>query len=230
MNRREVFFIADDFGWSRDVNAAILDCHRTGALHGASLMMGQSGTADAVALAQANPRLQIGWHLHLCNSQPLTRPEWPWGRSYSRAGWSIGLSPASWRLMRRELAEQWKQFLATGLPCAFINAHHHLHVHPLVFRELRRIVPADWPAWWRLGRPMRFGSGAKEWWDHLVADCHRRSPWPSSDTFWGVDRLYAMNAAEIRAAIAALPPGRHEFMFHPRTVGDPDGVALRELR
>jgi len=80
MNGREVFFIADDFGMSPEANRAIIHAHRHGALHGASLMMGQPATQDAVRLAQENPSLQMGWHLHLCDSQPITRSAWPWGR------------------------------------------------------------------------------------------------------------------------------------------------------
>src|SRR6266481_4753194 len=81
MNGREVLFIADDFGMNPEVNRAIVHAHRHGALHGASLMMGQPATEDAVQLAQDNPDLQVGWHLHLCDSQPITRNVWPWGKS-----------------------------------------------------------------------------------------------------------------------------------------------------
>src|SRR5260221_5042024 len=91
MNGREVLFIADDFGMSPEVNRAILHAHRHGVLHGASLMMRQPATEDAVRLARDNPGLQVGWHLHLCDSQPITRDAWSWGNSHSRAGWAIGL-------------------------------------------------------------------------------------------------------------------------------------------
>src|ERR1700690_3267244 len=78
MNGREVFFIADDFGMSPEVNRAIIHAHRHGVLHGASLMMGQPATEDAVRLARDNPSLQVGWHLHLCDSQPITCSAWSW--------------------------------------------------------------------------------------------------------------------------------------------------------
>jgi predicted glycoside hydrolase/deacetylase ChbG (UPF0249 family) len=204
---REVFFIADDFGISRSANAAIIRAHREGALHGASLMMGQPATADAVALAHETPTLQIGWHLHLSDSAPVTVPAWPWGKSHWRAGFAIAVSPA---LMRREVAAQWELFRATGLRCAFVNSHHHLHVHPMVFAELLRVLPADFDGWIRRGWPCRF----------------RRS-----DSLWGVHRLYRMNAGEVRAAMAKLPVGLHEFLFHPRNVEhDLDFKALMELK
>ena len=79
-------FIADDFGLDEATNLAILRAHCAGALHGASLMLGQPGTDHAVALAREHPTLLIGWHLHLCDSRPATRSAWPWGASPGRAG------------------------------------------------------------------------------------------------------------------------------------------------
>ncbi len=204
---REILFIADDFGLSREANAAIVRAHREGALHGASLMMGQPATDDAVQLAKETPTLQVGWHLHLCDSRPVTAPAWPWGRSHWRAGFGIAFSPG---LMRREVRAQWELFRATGLRCAFVNSHHHLHAHPMVFAELLRVLPADFDGWIRRGWPCRF----------------RRS-----DTLWGVHRTHRMDAAEVRAAMAKLPAGLHEFLFHPRAVDrDRDFAALMELK
>ncbi len=204
---REILFIADDFGLSREANAAIVRAHREGALHGASLMMGQPATDDAVRLAKQTPTLQVGWHLHLCDSRPVTTPAWPWGRSPWRAGVAMACSPG---LMRREVRAQWELFRATGLRCAFVNSHHHLHVHPMVFAELLRVLPADFDGWIRRGWPCRF----------------RRS-----DTLWGVHRTYRMDAAEVRRAMEKLPAGLHEFLFHPRGVDhDRDFAALMELK
>jgi predicted glycoside hydrolase/deacetylase ChbG (UPF0249 family) len=206
---REVFFIADDFGITREANAAIVRAHREGALHGASLMMGQPATADAVALPKQTPTLQVGWHLHLSDSQPVTCATWPWGKSHWHAGFAIAFSPA---LMRREVAAQWEQFQATGLRCAFVNSHHHLHAHPFVFAELLKVLPADFGGWIRRGG----------WW---------RGPFRVSDTLWGVHRTFRMNAAEVRAETTKLPAGLHEFLFHPRNVEhDCDFQALMELK
>jgi hypothetical protein len=46
---------------------------------------------------------------------------------------------------------------------------------------------------------------------------------------WGLDRLFRMDAREIRAAIDLLPDGFHEFMFHPRTRTCPDSLCLLAL-
>lgn len=233
---KEVVFIADDLGLSPEINDAILHAHRAGRLDGAALMMGQLGTDDAVQLARETPTLQVGWHLHLTDSTPTTAPRWPWGASPARAGWAIGLFPSAQRLIEREVERQWELFAATGLPCAFVNSHHHLHAHPLVYRAMRRVVGVRFDGWLRQGRPRYFSprvaSGAvTALADRLFFARRRRlSPWRSTDTLWGLDRLFRMNADEVRAALAAIPDGFHEFMFHPRTRTCPDTLCLLALK
>ena len=145
----EVVFIADDFGVSDRVNEAIVHAHREGVLTGACLMLGQPATVEAVSLAREHPSLQVGWHMHLTDSRPMTRPEWPWGRSPAKAGFAIGLSAGMRELARREIECQWEAFQATGLPCHFVNAHHHLHVHPWVRRVLMETLPKGFEGWVR---------------------------------------------------------------------------------
>jgi predicted glycoside hydrolase/deacetylase ChbG (UPF0249 family) len=235
---REIAFIADDFGMSPEINDAICHAHEAGVLTGATLMMAQRGTDDAVARARALPSLQIGWHLHLNDSLPATTDRWPWGASPARAGVSIGLFPAARALMRREVARQWELFQATGLPCRFLTSHHHLHAHPLVWRAMLEVVGPQAETWVRLGEPrwfsapppagLRLGHAAGEYFQRK----HRRlSPWRASDTLWGLDRIFHMKADEVRAALATLPSGGlHEFLFHPRTRSCPDTRCLLELK
>jgi len=231
---KEVIFVADDLGMSPTVNDAILHAHLSGQLTAASLMMAQPGTEAAVAMARENPSLQIGWHLHLNDSLPATTDRWPWGASPVKAGFAIGLSPSARRLMRREVAAQWELFQRTGLECRFINSHHHLHAHPFVYRALLETVGPRFGGWIRLGRPRLFGHASTPLlWrtlDALYLDRRRESsPWRSTDTLWGIDRVFRMDAAEVRGTLATLPDGFHEFLFHPRTRSCPDTLCLLEL-
>jgi predicted glycoside hydrolase/deacetylase ChbG (UPF0249 family) len=233
--RKQIIFVADDFGMNPEINEAILHAHRSGNLHAAALMMGQAGTTDAVAKARENPQLQIGWHLHLNDSRPVTLPSWPWGSSPARAGVIISLSQNAQAIMRGEIARQWELFQKTGLPCQFVNCHHHLHAHPAVHQALVEIVGADFKGWIRLGRVRSFDpAGSFFSTSRLVDICFKRlrklSTWRSADTLWGLNRLFAMDANEVRKIIATLPEGFHEFLFHPRTLSCPDTQCLLELR
>ncbi|HRI14473.1 MAG TPA: ChbG/HpnK family deacetylase, partial [Verrucomicrobiota bacterium] len=233
---RQIAYIADDFGRSPAINAAIIRAHCEGALTGASLMVGQPASDEAVALARTNPQLEVGWHLHLCDSQPTTVPTWPWGESPFRAGVKLGASTAARDLTQSEIQNQWRLFEATGLPCRFVNSHHHLHLHPLVLGEIRRTIGDDfagwlrgfdfrlWDRWHAGGRIIRLAGQL------LARTLSRRWPGECSRTVWGLDRLYRMNASEILSVIPRLPDGRHEFVFHPgAATPDSDLRTLLEL-
>ena len=233
---KEVVFVADDLGLTEEVNDAIVHAHRAGRLDGAALMMGQPGTEQAVRLARELPALQIGWHLHLTDSRPVTTARWPWGASPARAGWAIGLSSSARHLMENEVARQWELFQATGLRCAFVNSHHHLHAHPFVYRAMRRVIGGRFSGWLRAGRPRFFppagpGAAALALSDRLFFGRRRRlSPWRTTDSLWGLDRLFRMDAREVRSAVASSPDGFHEFLFHPRTRTCPDTLCLLALQ
>lgn len=216
------------------INEAVLHAYVSGGLHAAALMMAQPGTKEAVAMARAHPHLQTGWHLHLNDSFPATLERWPWGASPARAGISIGLSRNSRELMRREVLRQWELFRETGLPCHFVNSHHHLHAHPAVYQTLAEVLGADFNGWIRLGRVRFFRPVLQFFSKSLLVDAflqreRRLSIWRSTDTLWGLDRLFAMKPDEVRAAISALPEGFHEFLFHPRTLSCTDTQCLLEL-
>jgi predicted glycoside hydrolase/deacetylase ChbG (UPF0249 family) len=232
---KEVIFVADDLGMSPQINDAIFHAHRSGQLTAAALMMAQPGTADAIEMARANPSLRIGWHLHLNNSLPATTDRWPWGNSPARAGVAIGLSAHARSLMRREVAAQWELFQRTGLECDFINSHHHLHTHPFVYSALLKTVGSQFHGWIRLGQARTFARTKPPLlWRALdalyLAPRRKSSRWRSTDTLWGVDRSFRMDAAEVRATLATLPDGFHEFLFHPRTRSCPDTLCLLNLR
>lgn len=233
--KKEVILVADDLGMNAEINKAILHSHVSGGLNAAALMMGQTGTEEAVAMACAHPNLQVGWHLHLNDSIPTTMAEWPWGASPARAGLSIQFSKKSGEIMRREVARQWELFQETGLPCRFVNSHHHLHAHPAIYQALVETLGPDFKGWIRLGRIRNFSPAPSFPSSSFLVNgffkrARKLSTWRSTDTLWGLDRLFAMNAREVRAAISALPDGFHEFLFHPRTLSCPDTQCLLELK
>lgn len=144
--------------------------------------------------------------------------------------------PAGRRLMRSEIEAQWELFQKSGIECSFVNAHHHLHVHPSVYSELMRVLPKEFHGWIRMGQPRFFNGNRGLFESGIISNWvrffrRRKSRLPFSDTLWGVDRLFRMNAGEVASAIRGLQSGLHEFMFHPRRVdSDPDFSALLELK
>lgn len=230
---RQVAFIADDFGRDAPTNDAVIRSHLNGALDGASLMLGQPGTEEAIELARLHPTLRVGWHIHLCDSRPVSLAQWPWGSSPLKAGLLLVFY---YRGIRSEMSAQWARFRASEIPASFMNSHHHLHAHPVVMSVLRDLLPRPFGGWLR-------GFNIRAFSRHLPLHARvlrvagtrtlaRSNPlFQCSDSTWGLDRLFAMDAQEIANVLPRLGPGLHEFVFHPRrTSADADFTALQELR
>src|SRR5437763_15681833 len=62
---------ADDFGFTRGVNAGILRASESGILTSTTLMANGDAFGEAVAMARANPRLGGGIHLVAVGGRPL---------------------------------------------------------------------------------------------------------------------------------------------------------------
>lgn len=228
---RQVIFTADDFGRDAPTNEAIIQSHAGGALRAASLMMGQPGTDGAIKLALENPSLVVGWHAHVCDASPVTGNPAPLASSPLLTGLAMALYG---RRIRAELKGQWALFMASGLPCAFINSHHHLHAHPVVLSFIANAIH-DAPGAWVRAFNIRSFSGHLPAHAQMLRFFGRRTlaALPSSvlrsTTTWGLDRTFAMNAQEIAAVLPGLGPGLHEFIFHPRQKNDRDSQALANL-
>jgi hopanoid biosynthesis associated protein HpnK len=142
---RRLIVNADDFGRTATINAAIIRAHREGILTSASLMVNEPGCAEAVALAQENPKLGVGLHLAVCCGRSALPSEKVPGlvnasaqfRAHPvRAGAAYFFQKSLRAQLRAEIHEQFARFRATGLALDHVNGHLHFHLHPTIFRIL----------------------------------------------------------------------------------------------
>lgn len=139
----QVIVNADDFGYSRGVNSAIIRAYKQGVLTSASLMVNAEATEEAVTLAQANPGLAIGLHLVLvggCATLPHKVIPHLVDRDgcFSSSPLSFGLNLVFNQKARAELAQemeaQFDRFVASDLPLSHVDSHMHIHIHPAVLK------------------------------------------------------------------------------------------------
>ena len=62
---------ADDFGFTRGINRAVVRAFKTGIVTSATIMANGEAFEDAVELALANPGLGIGCHLAVVGGLPV---------------------------------------------------------------------------------------------------------------------------------------------------------------
>jgi hopanoid biosynthesis associated protein HpnK len=142
---RRLIVNADDFGRSPAVNDAVIQAHVGGILTTASLMVGEPGFAEAVALAKQHPRLGVGLHLTLSCGRATLPPEKLNGLVNARGEFGDRPAAVGWRYffrrelrepLRREIHAQFDRFHAIGLTLDHLNGHQHLHLHPAILRIL----------------------------------------------------------------------------------------------
>jgi predicted glycoside hydrolase/deacetylase ChbG (UPF0249 family) len=221
---------ADDFGFTRDVNAGIIEAHRNGILTATTLMATGSAFDDAVRLARETPSLDIGCHLVLVGAP--------------------GFPPTVAQLLRAialrririhdELVKQVRRIIDAGIRPTHLDTHKHTHLLPPVLDAVARISEEFRIPWVR--RPFDFplqpgGVGWKNklmrmtrgYFHHALARHHCRS----TDWFAGFRLTGKYRSDDLVNVIRSLPEGVTEFMCHPGHCGDElrsAGTRLKESR
>lgn len=125
---KKLIVTADDFGYSRELNAAVIKAYRGGVLRYASLMVNRPAASEAAAMARAHPGLGVGLHLELCRDSPAL-----WGLRYC-----FGRRERA--RLEGEISEQIERFLRLGLKPTHADGHFNIHVHPVIFPVLARLA------------------------------------------------------------------------------------------
>ncbi len=243
-----VILNADDLGASPAVNAAIRRAHTDGVLTAASLMVAEPALDEAVALARELPSLDVGLHVALSCGRPISSPAevpalvGPDGRfpnDPARCGIRAFFSPAVRAQVRREVRAQFAAYEATGLPCAHVDGHQHLHLHPVIWDAVVRECARLGVRWIRVPheefRPWSFGrAGARraEWlyFRALRPRClrsARRAGLRVADRVCGHLESGRMAPEYVLDLLGRLGPGVSEVYFHPGAAAD--DVDLRAL-
>jgi predicted glycoside hydrolase/deacetylase ChbG (UPF0249 family) len=215
---------ADDFGFTRDVNAGIVEAHRNGILTATTLMATGDAFEDAVRLGRENPGLDIGVHLVLVGS----------------SGFPSTVAQLVRALLKREirvydeLVKQVRRILASDVTPTHLDTHKHTHLLPPVLDAVARISeefqipwvrrPFDFPAEANgvgLGKRLVSRSfGLVRGRFRKTLDAHGCK---MTDHFAGFRITGNFDALELARLIEQLPEGTTEFMCHP-------GFCTEELR
>jgi predicted glycoside hydrolase/deacetylase ChbG (UPF0249 family) len=215
---------ADDFGFTRDVNAGIVEAHRSGILTAATLMANGDAFKDAVALAAENPTLDVGCHLVLVQGRSVLDPS----RTLPR-----NLKELLQALLRREIqvydeiSAQVRKTMAAGIRPSHLDTHKHTHLLPPVLEAVARAARDFGIPWVR--RPFDFGIDAGAQWTKRAVALSMRVMQPrfasaldglrTTDHFAGFQITGTLNEDSLAQTLERLPAGLTEFMCHPGRLG-----------
>jgi chitin disaccharide deacetylase len=208
---------ADDFGFTRDVNAGIVHAHTHGVLTSTTLMANGDAFDDAVQLGGQTPTLDIGAHLVLVQGRSLISGA-PFPETPQRLLADLALG--RWNAYT-ELRAQIEKIIAAGIKPTHLDSHKHTHLVPAIFRTLVRLAREFEIPYVRLpldaSAPFsRMPCAAAARFYKGVA---RRFGVRMTDHFLGFRLTGSFTEDTFAAALSRLPEGTTEFMCHPGFLG-----------
>ena len=213
---------ADDFGFTRDVNAGIVEAHTRGILTATTLMANGAAFGDAVILSREVPTLDTGCHLVLVGGQSIVT-----GNAFPATVRQLIAGIALKRLDPYvELKAQIEKIVDAGLRPVHMDTHKHTHLFPPVLDAVARLSSEFHIPWIR--RPFDFprGPGGLPVSKRVVSKAFalvrprlervlRENGCRSTDHFAGFAMTGLFTAEDVVSLIRALPEGSTEFMVHP---------------
>ncbi len=233
---------ADDFGFTRGVNRAVVRAFKTGIVTSTTIMANGEAFEDAVELALANPGLGVGCHLAVVGGLPVSQAG-DVSSLVDKGGVLPGtLTRLMFKLARgsvpteeltREFRAQLERVAQAGINLTHLDTHKHSHTHPAVMKAL--VVVADefgikcvrnpFESPFSLKRP-----GPLFDWSYLkqyalsaavspgaipFKRLVRNSGLKTPDRFFGVKVTGMLDRSAIRSIMETLGEGTAELMCHP---------------
>ncbi|UNC91421.1 chitin disaccharide deacetylase [Candidatus Contubernalis alkaliaceticus] len=131
---------ADDFGYDPGINKGVIHAFRKGIVTSTTIMVNQPYCEEAAKLAAQEPELGVGLHVNLTRGRPVSSAENIPGL-LSEAG--IFWEPDSFYQQKveksevqKEIAAQLDKLMNLGISPTHMDAHHHLHFHPVVLEVM----------------------------------------------------------------------------------------------
>lgn len=140
---------ADDFGYSTDVNAAIIEAFQTGLCSSTTLMVNMPGASEAGSLAREHKLTGfVGMHLVLDEGDPLTdtirrQPLFCSNVGHlclPRSSPIFRLSTSEQSALADEIRAQIAQCRSLGIDPTHIDSHHHIHTEWAIGKVLLRVA------------------------------------------------------------------------------------------
>jgi predicted glycoside hydrolase/deacetylase ChbG (UPF0249 family) len=219
---------ADDFGFTKDVNAGILNAHRDGVLTSATLMANGDAFGDAVRLSREAPTLDVGCHLVLVQGRSLLT-----GQPFPDKPRQLLALLALRRLdIYAELRAQIEALLRAGIRPSHLDSHKHTHIVPGVFRQVVRLAHEFSIPYVRL--PLDRSVPFARWPCALASSYYRRLARTfkvrMTDHFLGFRLTGSLNEQTMAAALLTIEDGLTEFMCHPGRLGSELSGAQTRLK
>lgn len=247
---------ADDFGLSREVNAAVIRAHREGVITSASLMGAENAAREAADAARDNPQLDVGMHAVVCKDKSVLDAAALSGAVDSSghfisnpvvAGMRYFFDRSMRSKLRDEMRAQIERHLELCGRLSHIDGHLNFHVHPVIADVLIDLAAEYKVPCMRMPREdvattlaMRRDNAARKVVESVIFRAlsrrarriaHARGI-RTNDWLFGLHQSGHLDEDYVVAVIGRLREGTTELYFHPAMdIGGapPSPAAQREV-
>jgi hopanoid biosynthesis associated protein HpnK len=236
---------ADDFGFTKGVNAGIVQAFTRGIVTSTTIMANGDAFEDAIQLARANSGLGVGCHLAIVGGPPVSPPAdvsslLENGALPATLGkLLVKLARGSVRTeeMALEFRMQVERVARAGIELTHLDTHKHSHTHPQVMEALARVAaefgikrvrnpfegvfslqgssPSKWTYLKQSAMSAVVAPGAVRF-RRLAREHGLKTP----DRFLGVKLTGMLDSAAIQSIMKSLGEGTTELMCHPGVYDD----------
>lgn len=147
--KKKLIVNADDFGYTRGVNAGIIRAFQEGIVTSTTLMANGAAFEDAVKQAREHSGLRVGCHLVLVGGERAVAPSKEVASLVDGAGRLPESLPALvgklifgslWRaVIEREFRAQIEKVMKAGIVPTHLDSHKHTHLLPRVMEAMARV-------------------------------------------------------------------------------------------
>lgn len=233
---------ADDFGFTRGVNAAVVRAFKSGIVTSTTIMANGEAFDDAVELTRTNPGLGVGCHLAIVGERPVAPTDQipalvddggalPATLTKLMTSLARGFVPISQLVI--ELRAQLERITGSGIKLTHLDTHKHSHIHPRVMEALA-IVAREFGItrvrnpFEPIFAPFRLSDLGR--WPYLKQTVLSAAISPGAiqfkqliqeyglrtpDQFFGVKLTGMLDRRAIRSIMESLGEGTTELMCHP---------------
>lgn len=219
---KQLIVTADDFGYSRKVNKAIIKCIREGIVTSTCLLANTEYFEESARLLRQS-KFDAGIHINLTEFRPLTKAKTlieKSGNFIHKSRWFEGHSgKADPKEIESEIEAQIKKSISSGVEITHMNGHNHIHIFPKVIDIAVKMAKKYGIKYLRLPIEKK---AKKDDFAAMIGKLSKRAEGKIlknnlkvTDAFYGIDDMHDMSLGKFSQILQSLEEGTSELMVHP---------------
>ncbi len=238
---KQLIVTADDFGYSRYVNKAIIECLKKGIVTSISLIVNTKYLNESIKLLKQNKNLDVGIHVNLTEFKPLTKSKIlvDENRNFiDKNKWFKGYYKySSKNEVEKEIEAQLLKAFSLGLKITHINGHNHIHIFPNIIDIIIKLAKKFKIKYIRIPYEINYTKYLQQKGIKSILYKFSKSAkvkilknkLKTTDAFYGILNMHDMDFDKLSNILMSVKEGTSELMVHPAYV-DKKGDIFHQSR